>query len=98
MHSFVALAGRLAAIFRNRREARILAGLDARMLADIGLNRADLRDAFAEPLWRDPTCILEMRAAEKRTHQPRYDKQATLVPARARRDCPPSRRPTRVDL
>jgi hypothetical protein len=37
------------------------------MLADIGLKRADLRDAFAEPLWRDPTELLENRAGERRT-------------------------------
>ena len=40
---------------KNRRDAAMLAGMDDRMLADIGLTRSDLRDAYAEPLWRDPT-------------------------------------------
>ena len=40
---------------RHRREARVLAGLDSHMLADIGVTRADLRDAFSEPFWEDPT-------------------------------------------
>lgn len=51
---------------RNRRVAAGLAGLDDHMLADIGLTRSDLRDAYAEPLWRDPTDILASRAAERR--------------------------------
>src|SRR5581483_7081207 len=41
----------LARARRHRREARALAGLDRRMLADIGISRADLRDAFSEPFW-----------------------------------------------
>jgi uncharacterized protein YjiS (DUF1127 family) len=44
-----------------------LAGFDDRMLADIGLTRGDLRDAIAEPLWRDPTAILVARSRERRT-------------------------------
>ena len=36
--------------YRHRRDAEKLASLDDRMLADIGLTRGDLRDAFAEPL------------------------------------------------
>ena len=43
-----------------------LAELDDRMLADIGLNRSDLRDAFAAPPWRDPSDVLARRAAERR--------------------------------
>ncbi len=50
----------------NRRVAAGLAGLDDHMLADIGLTRSDLRDAYSEPLWRDPTDILASRAAERR--------------------------------
>lgn len=56
----------LARTLRHRREAGILAGLDEAMLADIGLSRADLRDAFAEPIWRDPTSVLVQRADERR--------------------------------
>ena len=37
------------------------------MLADIGLTRTDLCDAYAEPLWREPTSMLARRAAERYT-------------------------------
>ena len=56
----------LARARRHRREAAALAGLDRRMLADIGINRADLRDAFSEPFWEDPTALLRERAGERR--------------------------------
>jgi uncharacterized protein YjiS (DUF1127 family) len=64
----VIIAGlrRIARAFRNRRDAGKLAILDDRMLADIGITRSDLRDAYAEPLWRDPTDILAGRARERR--------------------------------
>ena len=52
--------------YRNRLDASVLAGADARMLADIGLTHSDLRDAFAEPLWRDPTSLLGERASGRR--------------------------------
>jgi hypothetical protein len=48
-----------------------LAALDDRMLADIGLTRCDLRDAYSEPLWHDPTDVLARRAAERRINRPR---------------------------
>ena len=57
---------RLAERVKNRHDAMRLAGLDDRMLADIGLSRSDLRDAFAEPPWRDPSDVLARRAAERR--------------------------------
>ena len=60
---------RLVRAFRHRKDADMLAGFDERMLADIGLTRSDLRDAFAEPLWRDPTTILVDRAGERRTNR-----------------------------
>ena len=41
------------------------------MLADIGLTRSDLRDAYSEPLWHDPTDVLARRAAERRTSRRR---------------------------
>lgn len=65
----IALNGmrKFARILKNRRRARMLAGMDDRMLADIGLNRSDLRDAYAQPLWRDPTDVLADRAQAKRT-------------------------------
>jgi uncharacterized protein YjiS (DUF1127 family) len=52
--------------WRNRRDAAVLAGLDDRMLADMGLTHGDVRDAFAGPLWNDPTNLLRARALERR--------------------------------
>lgn len=57
---------RLARAHRHRREAAALAGFDRRMLADIGITRSDLRDAFSEPFWEDPTALLRERALERR--------------------------------
>ena len=51
---------------RHRREANVLAGLDRQMLADIGITRTDVRDAFSEPFWDDPTTLLRERALERR--------------------------------
>ncbi len=55
---------------RNRRQASQLAKLDRRMLADIGITRADVRDAFSEPFWEDPTALLRERAIERRMNRP----------------------------
>jgi uncharacterized protein YjiS (DUF1127 family) len=57
---------RIAQAWRNRRDATVLASLDERMLADIGITRSDVRDALAEPLWHDPTDLLRTRALERR--------------------------------
>jgi uncharacterized protein YjiS (DUF1127 family) len=54
---------------RNRQDARKLAGFDRRMLADIGITRADVRDAFSEPFWEDPTALLRERAIERRMNR-----------------------------
>ena len=51
---------------RNRQAARVLARFDDRMLADIGLTRGDLRDAYAQGVWEDPTNLLRARALERR--------------------------------
>ncbi len=56
----------LAQASRHRREAKALAGLDRRMLADIGITRADVCDAFSGPFWEDPTALLRERAMERR--------------------------------
>ena len=61
---------RLIERLKNRRETMRLASLDDRMLADIGISRGDLRDAFAELPWRDPSTVLERRAAERRSCRP----------------------------
>jgi uncharacterized protein YjiS (DUF1127 family) len=67
--ALAAVGGRLSRIGRalkNRRAATALAGLDDHMLADIGITRSDLRDAYSEPLWHDPTDVLVGRVAERR--------------------------------
>lgn len=56
---------------RNWHEASTLAGLDRHMLADIGITRGDLSDAFSEPFWDDPTALLRERALERRMNAPR---------------------------
>lgn len=56
----------VAKIRRNRAQARALAQVDGRMLADMGITRSDLRDAFSEPFWEDPTALLRERALERR--------------------------------
>ena len=61
---------RIVRALKNRRDATRLSEFDSRMLADIGLTSSDLRDAYAEPLWRDPTDILARRARERRRHRP----------------------------
>jgi uncharacterized protein YjiS (DUF1127 family) len=67
----IALNGmrKLARLLKHRRDARMLAGMDDRMLGDIGLTRSDLRDAYAQPLWRDPTDVLAGRARDKRLNR-----------------------------
>src|SRR5271169_2562986 len=54
---------------RHWHEASTLASLDRRMLADLGITRADLRDAFSEPFWEDPTALLRERAIERRLNR-----------------------------
>lgn len=55
----------LMVIWRHWRDAELLASFDHHMLADIGLTRADLHDAIAEPRWRDPTTLLDLRRQER---------------------------------
>jgi uncharacterized protein YjiS (DUF1127 family) len=59
----------LARARRHRRQAIQLAGLDRHMLADIGISRADVCDAFSEPFWEDPTALLRERAIERRLNR-----------------------------
>jgi uncharacterized protein YjiS (DUF1127 family) len=67
----VARMRQLAQFLKNRRDGVILAGLDDHMLADIGLTRGDVRDAFSESVWSDPTAILLSRVNERRTSRRR---------------------------
>jgi uncharacterized protein YjiS (DUF1127 family) len=73
-----AFAGRVFRAAKNRHSARMLARLDDRQLADIGLTRSDLRDAYAEPLWEDPTSVLARRAAERRENRKLSRKRASF--------------------
>jgi uncharacterized protein YjiS (DUF1127 family) len=57
---------RIAAAWRRRQEAVLLARADDRMLADLGLSRSDVVDAFSGPPWEDPTVVLRSRALERR--------------------------------
>jgi uncharacterized protein YjiS (DUF1127 family) len=61
----------LVLLVKSRRDAVSLARLDDRMLADIGLTRGDVRDAFSEPVWRDPTAVLVSRVHERRINRRR---------------------------
>jgi uncharacterized protein YjiS (DUF1127 family) len=103
------VANRVFAVFRalkHRHDAQMLAGLDERMLKDIGLTRSDLRDAYAEPIWRDPTAVLVERAGERRTHRRRiaFGLQATVLsapsiaPEHDGRNVPPTNRPARYAI
>jgi uncharacterized protein YjiS (DUF1127 family) len=65
----VAAVRKVGQVLKNRHDAAILAQFDDRMLSDIGISRSDLRDAYAEPLWRDPTYILASRARERRINR-----------------------------
>jgi len=59
-------AKRFAQARRHRRDAAALVRLDSHMLADIGLSRSDLHDAFSAPFWEDPTALLRERALDRR--------------------------------
>ena len=86
----------LARARRHRREANALARLDRRMLADIGITRSDIRDAFSEPFWDDPTALLRERALERRLSTVRRAApDAGANPAFRR---PPTDRPARETL
>jgi uncharacterized protein YjiS (DUF1127 family) len=75
---------RAAKGFRHRRDLETLAGLDDRMLADIGLTRSDLRFALSEPFWRDPSAVLVSRAGERASKQRRAASVPSVAPVRKR--------------
>jgi uncharacterized protein YjiS (DUF1127 family) len=70
---------------RHRREARALAGLDQRMLADMGVYQADLDEAFSSRFWEDPTELLCARVNERRVNWPLPRRRRPVVS----RDAPP---------
>lgn len=52
--------------WESRRAMRDLGAFDERMLADIGLNRSDLRDALTGHPWSDATLLLTNRRRERK--------------------------------
>jgi uncharacterized protein YjiS (DUF1127 family) len=58
--------GALWTAWKNRRVAMHLAGLDDRMLADIGVTRGDVEAALSGAVREDPTQRLAGLAAERR--------------------------------
>lgn len=67
----------LMVIWQHWRDVELLASFDDHMLADIGLTRSDLHDALAEPRWRDPSTLLDLRRHERLTSR----QEAVLSPA-----------------
>lgn len=72
----LAAAAVVTALINRRRAAIALDGMDARMLKDIGLTPEDLRSAFAEPIWNDPTRRMAVIAVERRSAQRERAKEA----------------------
>jgi uncharacterized protein YjiS (DUF1127 family) len=71
--------------YAGRRMLRQLARSDDRMLKDIGLDRSDLRNAAAEPLYRDPTALLAGHVDEVRPRRRARDRALIAVLARRSR-------------
>ena len=67
---------RIAVAIRGRLVLTRLAELDDRLLADIGITRGDLSNAFREPLLRDPTNLLARQAREQRLRSQRAARHA----------------------
>lgn len=57
---------RMAVAWRRRQDAAILARADDHVLADLGLSRSDVVDAFSGPPWEDPSIVLRSRSLERR--------------------------------
>ncbi|WP_051679296.1 DUF1127 domain-containing protein [Xanthobacter sp. 91] len=53
-------------VIERRQVMAEIAHLDDHMLRDIGVTRADVRDAVSAPLFEDPTQLLVVRAKERR--------------------------------
>lgn len=54
-------------VMQNRRQLQGIAELDDHLLADIGLTRDDVRDAYALPAHRDPSLYLADLSTASRT-------------------------------
>lgn len=64
-----AVVRRNVVVLRNwsqaRKDYRALCEMDDKSLSDLGLTRADLRDATAAGYFGDPTVVVAARAAER---------------------------------
>jgi uncharacterized protein YjiS (DUF1127 family) len=58
MSAFIPTLRRLIHAARIRRQIAMLSEMDDHLLEDIGLQRADVRMALAQPLYRDPSRML----------------------------------------
>ncbi len=58
--------GSMIVAHRHRKSIMDLNGMDEHMLKDIGLSRADVQAALAEPFYRDPTSRLASESEERR--------------------------------
>lgn len=76
-------ANAIARAYEGRRVLRELARGDDRMLKDIGLDRSDLRNAAAEPIYRDPTDLLAGHVNEIRPHRRAHGRRFIALNDRA---------------
>lgn len=60
MPGFLPFVSHLARAARNRRHVSALGELDEHLLSDIGLERADVLAALAQPRHRDPSRMLKI--------------------------------------
>lgn len=66
LHLAGGLVAKAARAMARRHTLHQLGEMDDHMLRDIGLTRSDIRDAAAEPIWRDATQVLVSRSVERR--------------------------------
>jgi uncharacterized protein YjiS (DUF1127 family) len=67
MLTAVSVVRRVLKVVANRRAVNRLTQMDERQLKDIGLTRADVVGALAEPIYRDPSRCLAERTGGARS-------------------------------